>query len=85
MRRSTVLPHQALLVAILSLCTLDLVAKQSLATAVTSDDISGYAISLDGSRDEDNSIPPLYPIFSYKLLVTAFSPCSGSLLEEQKS
>ena len=50
-----------------------------LATAVTSDDISGYAISLDGSRDEDNSIPPLYPIFSYKLLVTAFSPCSGSL------
>ena len=50
-----------------------------LATAVTSDDISGHAISLDGSRDEDNSIPPLYPIFSYKLRVTALSPCSGSL------
>ena len=52
-----------------------------LAASVTSDEISGHAISLDGLRDEDedNSIPPLYPIFSYKLRVTAFSPCSGSL------
>ena len=50
-----------------------------LQATVTDDDISEHAISLDGSRDEDDAISDLYPIFSYKLRVTAISPCSGSL------